>query len=170
MCLIACTPFTKIIYIHTDFPLPLRNSFSELSEMLSPGLQSSFCYKYNLIHNSHMEHILESTPSWTENRRHHYHQRLGIQGPGAVLANLVRLTLVFLVTSAPLTTSSPNSFFLSILYKVITYLSKSDTSFLFQLFLPVFILLERLPRACKCSTNVQACFFVKLVFRPCQEV
>ena len=37
-----CSPFTKTLYI--DFPpLPLWSSLSELSEMLPPGLQSSFC-------------------------------------------------------------------------------------------------------------------------------
>ena len=36
------SPFTKTFYI--DFPpLPLWSSLSELSEMLPPGLQSSFC-------------------------------------------------------------------------------------------------------------------------------
>ena len=40
--------FTKITY--TDLsPLPLWISFSELSEMLSPGLQSSFCPRYLIL-------------------------------------------------------------------------------------------------------------------------
>ena len=43
------SPFTKTLYI--DFPLlPLWRSLSELSEMLPPRLQSSFCPKQNLIH------------------------------------------------------------------------------------------------------------------------
>ena len=38
------SPFPKTLYI--DFPpLPLWSSLSELSEMLPPGLQSSFCPK-----------------------------------------------------------------------------------------------------------------------------
>ena len=44
-------PFTKTLYIHFP-PLLLWSSLSELSEMLSPGLQSSFCPKQNLTHNS----------------------------------------------------------------------------------------------------------------------
>ena len=35
------SPFTKITYILT-FPLPLSRIFSELSEIVSPRLQSSF--------------------------------------------------------------------------------------------------------------------------------
>ena len=39
------SPFSKN-HIYTPlFLLPLWSSFSELSEMLSPGLQSSFCPK-----------------------------------------------------------------------------------------------------------------------------
>ena len=37
------SPFTKTLYI--DFPPLLWSSLSELSEMLPPGLQSSFCPK-----------------------------------------------------------------------------------------------------------------------------
>ena len=35
------SPFTQITYI-LSFPLPLWSNFSELSKVLSPGLQSSF--------------------------------------------------------------------------------------------------------------------------------
>ena len=38
------SPFIKITYILTS-PHPFWSSFSELSEVLSPGLQSSFCPK-----------------------------------------------------------------------------------------------------------------------------
>ena len=38
------SPFTKITYILTCL-LPLPSSFSEISEMLSPRLLSSFCPK-----------------------------------------------------------------------------------------------------------------------------
>ena len=41
------SPFTKTLYI--DFrPLPFWSSLSELSEMLPPGLQSSFCPQIKL--------------------------------------------------------------------------------------------------------------------------
>ena len=46
------SPFAKITSVLT-FP-PLWSSFSELSEMLSPGLQSSVCPKQNLTCNSHV--------------------------------------------------------------------------------------------------------------------
>ena len=42
-CRYSC--FTEMAYILTFRPQPLWNSFSELSELLSPGLQSSFCPK-----------------------------------------------------------------------------------------------------------------------------
>ena len=45
------SPFTKTLYI--DFPpLLLWSSLSELSEMLYPRQQSSFCPRWNLTHNS----------------------------------------------------------------------------------------------------------------------
>ena len=49
-------PFTKTLYI--DFSqLWLRSRFSELSEMLPPGLQSSFPRKKNLTRNSQVVHL-----------------------------------------------------------------------------------------------------------------
>ena len=50
--------FTKITYILT-IPLALQSSFSEVSEVLSSGLQCSFCSKQNLTHNSHFMHFLK---------------------------------------------------------------------------------------------------------------
>ena len=50
------SPFTKTL--HIDFPpLPLWCSLSELSEMLPPKLQSSFCPNYNLTRNSQVVHL-----------------------------------------------------------------------------------------------------------------
>ena len=50
------SPFPKTLYV--DFPpLPLWSSLSELSEMLPPGLQSSFCPKENLTPNSQVVHL-----------------------------------------------------------------------------------------------------------------
>ena len=50
------SPFTKSLYV--DFPpLLLWSSLSELSEMLPPRLQSSFCPKENLTHNSQVVHL-----------------------------------------------------------------------------------------------------------------
>ena len=58
------SPFTKITYILIP-PLPLWRNSSDLSEMLSPGLQFSFCHptaphprKKNLTHNSNIVHLL----------------------------------------------------------------------------------------------------------------
>ena len=48
--------FTKTLYIDLS-PLPLWSSLSELSEMLPPGLQSSFCPKYNLTCNSQVVYL-----------------------------------------------------------------------------------------------------------------
>ena len=48
--------FSKILY--TDHPpLPLWIRLSELSEVLSPRLQSSFSLKQNLTHSSHIVHL-----------------------------------------------------------------------------------------------------------------
>ena len=50
--------FTKI----TIMPiLPLNRNFSELSEVVLPGLQSSFCPKYNLTCNSDVVHFFKLT-------------------------------------------------------------------------------------------------------------
>ena len=45
MCSIACIPPSPKSHIHWPFTLLLWSTFSELSEMLSPGLQFSFCRK-----------------------------------------------------------------------------------------------------------------------------
>ena len=45
------SPLTKITYILT-FPLPLWNSFSDLSEVLTPRIQSSFCPQIKLPQSS----------------------------------------------------------------------------------------------------------------------
>ena len=45
MCSIACIPPSPKSHIHWPFTLLLWSSFSELSEILSPGLQFSFCPK-----------------------------------------------------------------------------------------------------------------------------
>ena len=50
------SPFTKTLYIDSP-PLPLWSSLSELSERLPPRLQSSFCPKQNLPHNSQVVHL-----------------------------------------------------------------------------------------------------------------
>ena len=57
MCfMVLKVPFTKTLCI--DFPpLPLWHSLSELSEMLPPKLQSSFCPKQNLILSSQVVHL-----------------------------------------------------------------------------------------------------------------
>ena len=47
VCLMHKAPFTKSKYILT-FSLPLWSNFSELSEMLSPRLKSSFCPQIKL--------------------------------------------------------------------------------------------------------------------------
>ena len=55
--------FTKITYI-LSFPLvPLWSSLSELSEVLSPGLWSSFCPKQNSTRSSHIVHLFNQ---WIE--------------------------------------------------------------------------------------------------------
>ena len=61
--MILNSPFTKILYI--DFPpLPLWSSLSELSEMLPPGLQSSFCPQIKL--NSRFPRCTSFfSPQWT---------------------------------------------------------------------------------------------------------
>ena len=44
-------------HIYTVLPLPLWSSFSELSEVLSPGQQSSHCSPKHLTCNSHVVHF-----------------------------------------------------------------------------------------------------------------
>ena len=51
-----CASFTKITYVWPS-PLPLWSSLSELSEVLSSGVQSSLCPQENLTHNSHVAHL-----------------------------------------------------------------------------------------------------------------
>ena len=58
MCLTACTPPSPKSHIYCPFPLPLRSSFSELSEMLSPGYSPHFTF----ICNSHI--VLYFFSSW----------------------------------------------------------------------------------------------------------
>ena len=50
-------PFIHITYVLVFTLQPLWSSFSELSEVLSPSLQSSFCPKENLTHNSQVVHL-----------------------------------------------------------------------------------------------------------------
>ena len=50
------SPFTKITCIDLP-PLPLWSSFSELSEVLFPRLQTSFCPQENLTGKSHVVHV-----------------------------------------------------------------------------------------------------------------
>ena len=47
------SPSTKIIHLPTSL-FPLWGGISELSEMLCPGLESSFCRKSNVTQNSHI--------------------------------------------------------------------------------------------------------------------
>ena len=56
--------------------------------------------------------------------------------------NLVKLTLIFLVTFSSFTTPSPNPFALSILHRFIVWLSKRYKNFLLWLLLWVFILCD----------------------------
>ena len=44
-------------HLYCPFPLHLWRNFSELSEVLSPRMQSSYCPKLNLTHNSHVVHL-----------------------------------------------------------------------------------------------------------------
>ena len=66
--MLACaySPFTEITSLLSFPPLPLWSSFSELSEVLSPRLQSSFCPKIKL--NLQLSHcaFFQSTVSWKE--------------------------------------------------------------------------------------------------------
>ena len=50
------SPFTKILFIKLP-PLPLWSSLSELSEVLFPRLQTSFCPQENLTGKSHVVHV-----------------------------------------------------------------------------------------------------------------
>ena len=50
MCLITHIPPLPKSHLYCPSPSPLWNSFSELSEVLSPGLQSSHCPPKNLTH------------------------------------------------------------------------------------------------------------------------
>ena len=54
MCLIACAPSVSKSHLYFPSLLPLWSSLSELSEVWSPGLQSSYCPQYNLTRNSHI--------------------------------------------------------------------------------------------------------------------
>lgn len=72
--------------------------------------------------------------------------------------NLVKLTLIFLVTSSPFTTPNQNPFVLTIHHKYIVSLSKRCKSFLLWSLLLVFILLWRLP--CTCTNLIKfICFY-----------
>ena len=54
MCLITCAPSVSKSHLYFPSLLPLWSSLSELSEVQSPGLQSSYCPQYNLTRNSHI--------------------------------------------------------------------------------------------------------------------
>lgn len=57
MCLITHIPPLPKSHLYCPSPSPLWNSFSELSEVLSPWLQSSHCPPKNLTHSSHVVHF-----------------------------------------------------------------------------------------------------------------
>ena len=64
------SPSLKSYIIFTLCP-PLQSSSSELSDMLSPRLQSSFCPQIKLTHNSHIVHLFSELNMLTElNLRH----------------------------------------------------------------------------------------------------
>lgn len=75
----------------------------------------------------------------------------------AVCVNKSCQTLIFLVTSSPLTTPNPYTFVLSVLRKLIFPLSKRYKSLLLWSLLWFFILLWMLPWTCKYSRKC-ACF------------
>ena len=58
--LTARAPLTNTTYTPTPFPISLGELFPP--QVLSPLLQSSFCPKENLTHNSHMAHFFKLTP------------------------------------------------------------------------------------------------------------
>lgn len=60
MCLIAWTCHSPKSHIHRFSPIPLYSSFSELSDIPSPRMQSSFYARENLAHNPHVVQLLLS--------------------------------------------------------------------------------------------------------------
>lgn len=101
---------------------------------------------------------------YQEGKRHYYHHKWGIWGPQkSVQTNHVKLALIFLVMSSPLTISSPKLFLCQLFTNVLLlYLKHVLLLFLKQLcwLLWVFILSWRLSGRC---TNLIKCVWLSPV-------